>query len=348
IGYNAKVAASNTIQLGNTTIDSVMAGTLSANTKLVVPQLKITGGTLAANSLLTSDALGNATWQPAAPSGWSLSGNAGINPASNFIGTTDNQPFNIRINNLKAGRIDLANSFYGLLAGGNSTGKGNSAIGDSALYTNTTGTFNTAIGDSADMASNNLTNATAIGHAAKDPASNTIQLGNTTIDSVMAGSTSDSTKLVVPRLRVTGGTPVVGQVLTAKDVNGNASWQTLPSGLPAATAPGQMLYWNGTNWVVVPVGTRGQTLSFCQGGIPTWGACPAISATVSTTPVTVFTSSTATVGGNVTYDGDAPITVSGVVYSTTNTTPSLGSPYTVNNTNGITGTGGSWSTNLTS
>jgi hypothetical protein len=356
IGYNAKVAASNTIQLGNTNIDSVMAGSLSANTKLVVPRLKLTGGALAANSVLTSDALGNATWQPSSLSGWSLTGNAGTNPANNFIGTTDNQPFTIRVNNLKAGRIDSAsaNSFYGLLAGGsNSTGKGNTAIGDSALFTNTTGSFNTSIGDSADMATSALTNATAIGHAAKAPASNTIQLGNAAIDSVMAGSPSDSTKLVVPRLRVTGGTPAVGQVLTAKDVNGNASWQTLPSGLPAATAPGQMLYWNGSAWVVVPIGTRGQTLTFCQGGVPTWGACPAITATVVTaTPVTSITSSTATAGGNVTYDGDALITTSGVVYSTSPTPAPTGPTgslvgFTVT-TDGIqNAASGSWPSNLT-
>src|ERR1017187_1077029 len=333
IGYNAKVAASNTIQLGNTTIDSVMAGTLSGNTKLVVPRLKITGGTLAANSVLTSDGSGNATWQPSSLSGWSLFGNAGTNPANNFIGTTDNQPFNIRINNLKAGRIDSAsaNSFYGLLAGGsNSTGKGNTAIGDSALFTNTTGSFNTAIGDSADMATSALTNASAIGHAAKAPASNTIQLGNTAIDSVMAGSLSDSTKLVVPRLRITKGSGTANQVLTS-DVVGNATWQTLPSGLPAATAPGQMIYWNGTQWLVVAAGTRGQQLTFCE-GVPTWGACPAINATLTTTAASNVLSTSASTGGNITYDGDAPVTARGVTYATTATPTISANPFTTDGT----------------
>src|ERR1019366_5547081 len=151
--------------------------------------------------------------------------------------------------------------------------------------------------------------------------------------------------------RITRGSGTANQVLTS-DVVGNATWQTLPSGLPAATAPGQMLYWNGTAWVVVPIGTRGQTLTFCQGGIPTWGACPAITATVVTaTPVTSITSSTATAGGNVTYDGDAPITTSGVVYSTSPTPAPTGPTgslvgFTVT-TDGITGASGSWNSNLT-
>jgi hypothetical protein len=39
------------------------------------------------------------------------------------------------------------------------------------------------------------------------------------------------------------------------------------------TAPGQMNYWNGSVWVVVPPGVTGQTLTFCD-GFPTWGVCP--------------------------------------------------------------------------
>jgi hypothetical protein len=39
-------------------------------------------------------------------SGWELAGNAGTNPATNFIGTTDNQAFELRVNNLRAARIE--------------------------------------------------------------------------------------------------------------------------------------------------------------------------------------------------------------------------------------------------
>jgi len=39
------------------------------------------------------------------------------------------------------------------------------------------------------------------------------------------------------------------------------------------TTPGEMLYWDGNNWIAVAPGTTGQTLTFCY-GIPTWGPCP--------------------------------------------------------------------------
>jgi hypothetical protein len=37
---------------------------------------------------------------------WSLAGNAGTDPTSNFIGTTDNQPFELRVNNVRVARIE--------------------------------------------------------------------------------------------------------------------------------------------------------------------------------------------------------------------------------------------------
>lgn len=39
-------------------------------------------------------------------SGWSLTGNAGTNPATNFIGTTDNQALEIRVNNTRVYRFE--------------------------------------------------------------------------------------------------------------------------------------------------------------------------------------------------------------------------------------------------
>ena len=47
---------------------------------------------------------------------WLLTGNAGTVDGTNFIGTTDNVPFNVRVNNQKAGRIDhiLNNTSLGL------------------------------------------------------------------------------------------------------------------------------------------------------------------------------------------------------------------------------------------
>jgi uncharacterized protein (TIGR02145 family) len=45
-----------------------------------------------------------------------------------------------------------------------------------------------------------------------------------------------------------------------------------PGSGAAGTNPGDMQYWDGTKWVVVPGGTDGQTLTYC-GGKPIWGEC---------------------------------------------------------------------------
>lgn len=115
---------------------------------------------------------------------WKVNGNAYTVDGIHFIGTTDNQPLNFRVNNEFAGRLDpqLHNSFYGYQSGmsntsgvqniaigyrclnNNQTGIGNIAIGTyalyggsntqfniaigtNALYNDTSGTYNTAIGD---------------------------------------------------------------------------------------------------------------------------------------------------------------------------------------------------------
>jgi trimeric autotransporter adhesin len=79
--------------------------------------------------------------------GWSLTGNSGTNPATNFIGTTDNVALNFRVNNQKAGRISSDGSvFLGYQAGNSNTGLYNSGIGFQTLYANTTGVLNTANG----------------------------------------------------------------------------------------------------------------------------------------------------------------------------------------------------------
>ncbi|HUR66303.1 MAG TPA: tail fiber domain-containing protein [Chitinophagaceae bacterium] len=151
IGNGAVVNNSNTIQLGNSSVTSIYAGVGTA-AKLITGGLQVTGGTPGVGKVLTSDASGNATWQT--PGGgfgsdWSTTGNTGTVDGVNFIGTTDNAPFNIRVKNQKAGRIDplTFGTFYGYLAGNNnSSGASNNAFGYRALESNTTGNDNIAIG----------------------------------------------------------------------------------------------------------------------------------------------------------------------------------------------------------
>jgi hypothetical protein len=89
-------------------------------------------------------------WLPGSTSatGWSLTGNSGTNPATNFLGTTDLKPLKFRVNNQPSGEINpiSRNAFFGLQAGANTTGTNNTASGSYALYTNTTGNDNAAHG----------------------------------------------------------------------------------------------------------------------------------------------------------------------------------------------------------
>jgi hypothetical protein len=89
-------------------------------------------------------------------------------------------PFNIRVNNQKAGRIDntLRNTFFGYKAGdANTTGTSNTASGMFALNRNTTGEGNTANGYGALDVNTTGTGNTATGRSVLS--SNTTGNGNT-------------------------------------------------------------------------------------------------------------------------------------------------------------------------
>jgi trimeric autotransporter adhesin len=69
--------------------------------------------------------------------GWELAGNAGLSSPTDFVGTTDSVSLNFRVNNQKAGAIDidLKNTSYGYRSlFSNTTGSANVAIGNNAGY----------------------------------------------------------------------------------------------------------------------------------------------------------------------------------------------------------------------
>ncbi len=91
--------------------------------------------------------------QSGTPSGWSLTGNNGTNPALNFIGTTDNQPLIFRVNNLPAGEINSSNNntAFGAAAGLLLTsGSNNILLGYKAGKNLTNGSNNIILGYDAD------------------------------------------------------------------------------------------------------------------------------------------------------------------------------------------------------
>lgn len=150
---------------------------------------------------------------------WRTGGNTGTTDAASFIGTKDNTPFNIRINNQKAGRLDpvLFNTFYGYQAGN----------------TITTGTNNSALGSGANFGSGTLTNATAIGANASVTASNSLVLGNNV--NVGIGNTAPAEKLHISgSLRFDGGSLMPngnagtsGQVLTSQGAGFVPAWNPI-------------------------------------------------------------------------------------------------------------------------
>jgi len=112
-----------------------------------------------------------AAWQnlATANSGWSLTGNSGIDTSKNFLGTTDDHPLIFKVNNQFAGQIStnsisigsgsykghddpgsiaigtgaLANSDYTTF---NNQANSNTAIGHYSLTSNINGSSNTGVG----------------------------------------------------------------------------------------------------------------------------------------------------------------------------------------------------------
>ncbi len=84
---------------------------------------------------------------------------------------------------------------------------------------------------------------------------------------------------------------------------------------PAGNVIGDMQYWNGTAWVMIPVGQPGQFLQLTSLNIPAWSG--ATYSSVTTTVPSSITSSTVTSGGNIINNGGGIITARGVCWSTT-------------------------------
>jgi len=98
------------------------------------------------------------TWvQTPSPAGWSLTGNS--ISSSNFLGTTNNEPLRLRVNNTERavletrGSLTLNGEYYGVFIGSSVNGQnetagafGNIGIGVAALIYNTSGYGNIAMG----------------------------------------------------------------------------------------------------------------------------------------------------------------------------------------------------------
>ncbi len=110
---------------------------------------------------------------------WGLQGNAGTDPATHFIGTTDNPTLVFKVLGYQAGKIDRDPGIvaFGYNSLHQTTGEDNTAIGHVASMFNTTGGQNTAVGSSALYFNYTGSDNTALGM--KSLASNNSGSGNT-------------------------------------------------------------------------------------------------------------------------------------------------------------------------
>lgn len=151
-------------------------------------QARVIGTCAAGSSIRVIAANGTVTCQvdDVGTPGWSLTGNAGTDSANDFLGTTDNQPFNLRANNQRVGQFaargtisswgdapsvalgsaaNVANAPGATVAGGGATRNSvgvlsalqNRALGDFATvgggYSNTASAFSTIAGGNLNVAS---------------------------------------------------------------------------------------------------------------------------------------------------------------------------------------------------
>jgi len=206
----ASVMSGTGLQISSATVFPIIYFTSTGNVGIrtmtpgatfhVVGNVKIVDGTQGLNKVLTSDATGLASWQtPSAGidvTAWHITGNAGTVDGVNFLGTTDDIPFTIKVNGQRSGRIDNNtgskwNTFFGYQAGLNTTGIANVAFGNVALKTNSTGQYNTAIGNYALNGNTTGSFNTAVGDGAMD--FNTNSSGNTAVGESALQNNSYST-----------------------------------------------------------------------------------------------------------------------------------------------------------
>jgi len=105
-------------------------------------------------------------------------------------------------------------------------------------------------------------------------------------------------------------TATTGDVSPGFYKNDGTKWTVCNS---AGNSAGDMQYWNGSAWVIIPAGQAGQYLQINGSGIPVWVgiALPVL----TTTTVTSITPTTAVSGGNISSNGGGAITVFGVCWS---------------------------------
>lgn len=182
-------------------------------------------------------------------SAWLLTGNAGTSSTGAFIGTTDNAPFVVRVNNQRSGLIDplMNNTIWGFRAGSalNMTvfgGSGNTAIGAMSLMLNGSGAENVAVGISAMQ--NNLVGGRNVAIGYRSMFASTTGTFNTAVGSLsLTDNTTGQRNVAVGKQSLTNNT--TGNDNTVLGYRANTS----SGGLTNATAIGADALVNASNKV---------------------------------------------------------------------------------------------------
>ncbi len=213
IGNGATVTASNTIQLGNSSVTTVnTSGALSIGGALNLNSHQINNVTdptnaqdaatknyvdaAAGNYIANSNSVQSGANFAIGGSGFAQGTLMGIQGVSTNYGFEIGGlgPAYLVLTAFGTGNIFVGSGADASLNGGqqntalgvdaltnNGTGSSNTSVGYNTMHTNSTGSNNTVVGFNADVSTDGLTNATAIGNGATVAASNTIQLGNSSV-----------------------------------------------------------------------------------------------------------------------------------------------------------------------
>lgn len=93
--------------------------------------------------------------------------------------------------------------------------------------------------------------------------------------------------------------------------NNGTIW--IPASFPGRSV-GDMLYWDGIKWQMIPIGLSGQYLQISGGNVPSWNGAALV--TMSTAAAAGISGSSATTGGTITNDGGSAVLSRGVVWNT--------------------------------
>jgi hypothetical protein len=135
---------------------------------------------------------------------------------------------------LTTGGYNTASGAYALY--NNTTANNNVAVGTATLLNTTTGGSNTAIGQKSGYSNQTGSGNVFIGNEAgyNETGSNKLYIDNSnTSTPLIYGDFSTNAVTINGTIKITGGSPGVGQVLTS-DASGNASWQAGGAGGGAA------------------------------------------------------------------------------------------------------------------